>query len=118
MREEAIVIAALIAARDGGADLIATHADWIRETFRRACKGKHDPVHRRRDGLQYNPIAIAFVGTVLLLKNRFEMADVRTLLEAAGDNGGRSSRDDRRTPAPCRPALRVLRMRSTVSAMG
>ena len=69
MREEAIVSAALIAARDGGADLIATHGDWIRETFRRAFKAKHDPVHRTRDGLQYNPIAIAFVGTALLLKN-------------------------------------------------
>src|SRR5947209_18691458 len=86
MREEAIVSAAVIAARDGGTDLIATHGDWIRETFRRAFKGKHDPAHRMRDGLQYNPIAIAFVGTALLLKNRFDMADVRTLLEAAGDD--------------------------------
>jgi len=86
MREEAIVSAAMIAARDGGADLIAKHGDWIRETFRRAFKGKHDPAHRMRDGLQYNPIAIAFVGTALLLKNRFGMADVRTLLEAAGDD--------------------------------
>jgi hypothetical protein len=86
MREEVIVSAAMIAARDGGTDLIAAHGDWIRETFGRAFKGKHDPGHRMRDGLQYNPIAIAFVGTALLLKNRFEMADVRTLLEAAGDD--------------------------------
>ena len=86
IREEAIVSAAMIVTRDGGTDLIATHGGWIRETFRRAFKGKHDPAHRMRDGLQYNPIAIAFVGTALLLKNRFEMADVRTLLEAAGDD--------------------------------
>jgi hypothetical protein len=86
MREEAIVSAAMIAARDGGTDLIATHGDWIRETFRGAFDAKHDPAHRMRDGLQFNPIAIAFVGTALLLKNRFEMADVRTLLEAAGDD--------------------------------
>jgi len=29
---------------------------------------------------------IAFVGTTLLLKNRFEMGDVHTLVEAAGDD--------------------------------
>jgi hypothetical protein len=86
MREEAIVTAAAIASRDGGADLIATHGKWIRETFGRAFKGKNDPVHRTRAGLQFNPIAIAFVGTVLLLRNRFAMEDVQTLLEAAGDD--------------------------------
>ena len=71
MREEAIVTAAVIATRDGGAELIAAHGDWIRETFKRALKGEHDPVHRTRDGLQFNQIAIAFVGTALLVKNRF-----------------------------------------------
>lgn len=49
-----------------------------------ALGGEEDPVHRTRSGLQYNTIAIAFVGTVLLLRNRFEMTDVRALLEAAG----------------------------------
>jgi hypothetical protein len=86
MRAEAIVSTAMIAARDGGPDLIAAHGDWIRETFKSAFKGKADPAHKMRDGLQYNPIAIAFLGTALLLKNRFQMADVRTLLEAAGDD--------------------------------
>src|ERR1017187_7538375 len=86
MREEAIVTAAAIASRDGGADLISTHGKWIRETFGRAFKGKNDPVHRTRAGLQFNPIAIAFVGTVLLLRNRFAMEDVHTLLDAAGDD--------------------------------
>ncbi len=86
MRKEAIVTAALIATRDGGGELIAAHGDWIRKTFRRGFEGEHDPVHRTRDGLQYNQMAIAFVGTALLLKKRFRMTDVRTLLEAAGDN--------------------------------
>jgi hypothetical protein len=86
MREEAIVTAAAIAARDGGADLITTHGKWIRETFDRAFSGKNDPVHRTRAGLQFNPIAIAFVGMVLLLRNRFAMEDVPILLEAAGDD--------------------------------
>lgn len=86
MRDEAVVAAAVVATRDGGAELIAAYSQWIRETFTRALKGEHDPVHRTRDGLQYNRVAIAFVGTALLLKNRVEMADVRALLEAAGDN--------------------------------
>jgi hypothetical protein len=71
-------------ARDGGADLIGAQGAWILETFRRALGGEEDSVHRTRSGLQYNPIAIAFVGTVLLLRNRFEMTDVSALLETAG----------------------------------
>jgi hypothetical protein len=86
MRDEAIVTAAMIAARDGGPDLIAEHGAWIRDTFSRALKGKNDPVHRTRVGLQFNPIAIAFVGTIHLLRNHLTMEDVRTLLEAAGDD--------------------------------
>jgi len=83
--EEAIVSAAVIAARDGCKDLVATHGSWIRDTFGRGLKGMEDLAYRIADGFQHNPIAIAFVGTALLLKNRFDMADVRTLLESAGD---------------------------------
>ena len=54
----------MVAARDGGADLIAAQGAWIRETFRRVLRGEEDPVHRAHSGPQYNPIAIAFVGTV------------------------------------------------------
>lgn len=86
MREEAIVTAAMIATRDGDADLIATHAAWIRNTLNGALKSKNDPVHRMRSGLQFNPIATGFVGAVLLLKRRFATEDVRTVLEAAGDD--------------------------------
>jgi hypothetical protein len=91
MRNETLVTAAMIAVRDGGAELISKHEDWIRETFVRALKGANDPVHRVRTGLQFNPIAIAFVGMVLLLKNRFDIKDVRTLLESAGDDNAAAS---------------------------
>ena len=84
MRAEAVVSAAMIAARDGGPDLIAAHGDWIRETFKGAYNGNEDHAHRMRGGLQYNPFAIAFLGTALLLKNSFDMEDVRKLLESAG----------------------------------
>jgi hypothetical protein len=86
MRKETLVTAAMIAARDGGTELIAIHETWIRETFVQALKGENDPVHRMRAGLQFNPIAIAFVGMVLLLKNRFAIEDVCTLLGSAGDD--------------------------------
>ena len=92
MRKETLVTAAMIAARDGGAELIAIHETWIRETFVQALKGKHDSVHRVRAGLQFNPIAIAFAGIVLLLKNRFAIEDVSTLLESAGDDNPAASR--------------------------
>ncbi len=82
---EAIVNVAMIAVRDGGTDFIVTYGEWIRETLKRAFHGKRDPAHTTRVGLRYNPITIAFVGTALLLKHCFDMADVRTLLEAAGD---------------------------------
>jgi hypothetical protein len=91
MRNETLVTAAMIAARDGGAELIAKHEDWIRDTFVRALKGPNDSVHRVRAGLQFNPIAIAFAGMVLLLKNRFALEDVRTLFESAGNDNPAAS---------------------------
>jgi hypothetical protein len=86
MRDEAVVTAAMIAARDGGAALIAEHGAWIRESFAQAFARKSDGVHRVREGLPYNPPAIAFVGTALLLRNHFDPADARVLLKAAGDD--------------------------------
>ena len=85
MRRDTIVIAALIGVRDGGDALIEKHGAWMRETFLGALKTKKDPVWGVQTGLQFNPIAIGFVGMVLLLKNRFAIEDVRSLLEAAGD---------------------------------
>lgn len=84
MREEELTAAA-IAARDGAPDLITGKGAWIRETFARTFKGETRSVHRSRAGLQFNPIAIAFFGTVCLLRQRFAMEDVRTLLEVAAD---------------------------------
>jgi len=92
MLDETLVMAAVIVARDGGSELIAQYEDWVRETLGRALKGSADPVHRVREGLQFNPIAIAFVGLVLLLKNCFTIKDVVTLLESAGDENPAAAR--------------------------
>ena len=91
MRDETLVTAAMIAVRDGSGELISQHEDWIRQTLVSALKSGNDPVHRIRAGLQFNPRAIAFVGIVLLLKNRFDIKDVRTLLESAGDDNPAAS---------------------------
>ena len=88
MREEAVVSACFIAARDGQSDLVRQHGGWIRQTFAGAFAKEQDAVHRTRTGLQYNSPAIAFAGTALLLKHRFDMADLRTLLEVGADNAG------------------------------
>jgi ABC-type cobalamin/Fe3+-siderophores transport system ATPase subunit len=88
MREEAVVSACFIAARDGQNDLVDKHGAWIRQIFASVFAKEHDGVHRTRAGLQYNSPAIAFAGMALLMKHRFDMADLRTLLEVAADNAG------------------------------
>ena len=83
IREQAVVTAAMIAMRDGDAELRAQHAEWASGVFAQALQTKEDPVHRFRSGLRYNPIAIAFVGMMHALKDRAETKDVRALLGVA-----------------------------------
>ncbi len=92
IHKEIIVSAAMIAARDGGPELIAAHEPWIRETLIRELTGRNDPVHRVRSGLQFNPMAIAFVGMVLLVRNRFNLEDVQSLLQSAGNENPAAAR--------------------------
>jgi hypothetical protein len=84
MREESIITAALIALRDGDANLCAEHSAWARAIFLKALQTEGDPVLRHRAGLRFNPNAIAFFGLVLLLKYDPQAGDLRTLLVAAG----------------------------------
>ena len=83
MREQAVVTASMIAMRDGDTELRAQHAAWARSVFDQALQTKEDRVYRFRSGLRFNPIAIAFVGMIHLLKDRFDIKHVRTLLDAA-----------------------------------
>lgn len=78
---EAIITAAMIAIRDGDADLCAQNEAWARTVFAQAMQTKEDPVHRSRSGLRFNPVAIALVGVIQLLKQHNDTRDVRTLLE-------------------------------------
>ncbi|MDI6739235.1 MAG: ATP-binding protein, partial [Candidatus Edwardsbacteria bacterium] len=86
MREQAIISAAMIAMRDGEADLRSQHLEWARNIFAQALQTKEAPGHLLRSGLSFNPIAIAFVGMIHALKDRSGTEDVRALLEVAARN--------------------------------
>jgi hypothetical protein len=87
MREQAVFSAAMIAMRDGDAELRARHAGWARSVFAQALQSKDDTAHRFRAGLRFNPMAIAFVGMIHSLKDGLTPDDTRSLLEiAARDN--------------------------------
>lgn len=49
-------------------------------------------MHRARSGFRYNPIAIASVGIIQLLKHHYDTRDVRTLLEAAASKNPAAAR--------------------------
>lgn len=83
MRQEAVAIAAMIAMRDGDADLRTRHEAWARQVFAEALQSKDDPAYRFRGGLRFNPVAIAFVGMAHVAKVDDLVGDVRGLLEVA-----------------------------------
>lgn len=82
MREHAVYATALVAARDGSAELRTRHETWIRGILTQALNAKDDPPDALRPGIRFNPVSIAFVGLVHLLKDG-NSSDVRGLLEIA-----------------------------------
>ena len=92
MKKEAIITAAMVAVRDGDDDLTTRNIDWIRLTFKSTLDKDDDRCGSLREGLRYNPIAIAFVGLGLLLKNNYNNNDFRTLLEIATRSDPASAR--------------------------
>ena len=86
LKQDAIYTAALIAARDGGATVRGRFRAWLVESFRRALSTAEDNVHRVRDGLKFNPIAMGFLGLIYLLQEQKNSDDVRELLGVAGSS--------------------------------
>ena len=84
IRERTGVAAAMIAMRDGDANLRAQHETWARSVFADALGAEEAHVCRVPSRLRFNPVAIAFVGMVHLLRDRVSPADIKVLLEAAG----------------------------------
>lgn len=83
MQEQAVIITAMIAMRDGDSDLRAKSYDWAQGVFAGALSSEDDPVHQSRQGLRFNPIAIAFVGMTHALAERHGPPELRSLLRAS-----------------------------------
>ncbi|HUZ95836.1 MAG TPA: hypothetical protein VMU57_13085, partial [Edaphobacter sp.] len=83
MRDQAIVAAAMIAMRDGDAELRATKSEWAHGIFATVIEAETDPAHRFRDGLRFNSVAMAFVGTVHIARESPRPEQIRGILEIA-----------------------------------
>ena len=86
-RVEAVVSTSTLLARYGTPEQLAEHGAWMRGMFARVHEGDSDPVYLMRDGLRFNPRAVAFVGQTLLLQRAPEDHDIRRLLEFASASG-------------------------------
>lgn len=84
MHDEAVLTAAMVAMRDGSPELREGEAAWAHDLFSQAMHGKEDVAHSMRAGLQFNPVAIAFVGLIHLLRDRSGPTDLRAMLEVVG----------------------------------
>ena len=77
LRRQAVVGAAMIAMRDLAGEQRTRYRAWAMGAFSAAVQGEDDPVTRAREGLQFNPTAIAFAGIA------YAIADGATREEAA-----------------------------------
>jgi hypothetical protein len=62
LRQQAVVGAAMIAMRELTGEQRARYRLWAMSAFTAALQGEDDPVARAREGLKFNPVAIAFAG--------------------------------------------------------
>lgn len=84
-RTNAIVSAAMILVRDGADAQLDQHEDWARAVFAQAFASTHDiTVSQMRDGIRFNPVAIAAFGLIHLWRRRGRQDDRDALLELAG----------------------------------
>lgn len=83
MRDQAIVAAAIIAMRDGNAELRTTKGEWARGIFARVLGTETDPAPRFRDGLRFNSVAMAFVGTVHMARESARPQQIQGILHIA-----------------------------------
>ncbi len=81
--DQAIVGAALVAMRDGTPEHRELHQAWAEEIFAATASAEPDPVRQLRDGLKFNPPAMAFAGRVSALELGPTPDKLRTLLEMA-----------------------------------
>ena len=82
-RNLATIAAAVVAMRDGDDDLRARHRAWARDVFLEALTAETGGRLLPESNFRFNPVSMAFLGMVQLLRGDFETEAFRTLLEAA-----------------------------------
>ncbi|MDO8272671.1 MAG: ATP-binding protein [Gammaproteobacteria bacterium] len=86
MRREAVLATAMMTLRDGDASLRDAYGDWARAELQNGlASDNYDYVHQVRAGLRFNPVAIAFAGTIYTVAYRTAPDDVRSLLAVAAE---------------------------------
>jgi hypothetical protein len=91
-RTNAIVSAAMIVARDAADALLDEHEAWVRGVFASVFASTDRDVARgMRDGIRFNPVAIATLGLIHLWRRRRSAADRDLLLELAGRETGEAA---------------------------
>ncbi|RMI05384.1 hypothetical protein U8C41_00355 (plasmid) [Sinorhizobium meliloti] len=86
-QRNAVISAAMIAARDGSDQFFDEHEEWARKVLTEALAAKtRDVAASLRDGIRFNPVAIATLGLVHLWRRRARTADRDALLNIAGRN--------------------------------
>lgn len=91
MLEQAIVTAAMISMRDGDDEFRKKHSDWACKIFEQTFQGKENSVHRHRNGILYNPMAVAFVGMIYLPIDYESEDEIRTILQVAANKNPAAS---------------------------
>lgn len=84
-RAHTIVSAAMIAVRDSSDEFLDKSEDWIRGIFSEAFATEdRTGVASMRDGIRYNPVAIATLGLIHLWRRKRQASDRDALLALAG----------------------------------
>ena len=80
LQRQAVVGAAMIAMRDLTGEQRTLYRSWAMGVFSAAVPGEDDPVTRAREGLQFNPTAIAFAGIAYAMAHGAAREEVAALL--------------------------------------
>ena len=83
LRNLAIIAAAVIAMRDGSEEVRAGHLEWARRLFVEALTAETGGRIVPGTNIQFNPVAMAFMGMVHIFRNDMVPVDVEPVLEAA-----------------------------------
>ena len=79
-QQQAVVGAAMIAMRDLTGEQRTRYRSWAMGAFSAAVEGEDDPVTRGREGLRFNPTAIAFAGIGYAMAHGTAREEVAALL--------------------------------------